>query len=83
MNEDQFNLLIGGIRQQDMNRRAIQDHRDIVKTLITQTSRCDRSSTPAVRLWLREIELAFNQVGQQNIIQVVTNTVIDNFRFET
>ena len=66
-----------------MNRTAIQEHRDLLKTLITQTSRCDGSSTLAVRLWLREIELAFNQVGQQNIIQVVTNTVIDNFRFET
>ena len=83
MDEGQFNLLIGGMAQQEINRRAIQDHRDLLKTLITQTSRCDGSSTPAVRLWLREIELAFNQVGQQNIIQVVTNTVIDNFRFET
>ena len=80
MDQDQFNLLIGGMAQQEVNRRAVQDHRDIIKTLIYQTSRCDGSSTPAVRLWIREIELAFNQVGQQNIIQIVAKTVIDNFR---
>ena len=57
-------------------------HRDGIRDLIKQTSQCDGSATISVRLWLKEIGLAFDQVGQPNIIQVVTNTITGNLRFE-
>ena len=83
MDQDQFNLLIGGMAQQEVNRRAVQDHRDIIKNTNFSNKPLQWIIYPAVRLWIREIELAFNQVGKQNIIQIVSKTVIDNFRFET
>ena len=34
-----------------------------------ETTTCDGSSTPTVRLWIKEVQLPFNQVGQPHIIR--------------
>ena len=60
----------------------VKIHRDGIRDLIKQTSKCDGSATISVRSWLKPIGLAFDQVGQPNIIQVVTNTITVNLRFE-
>ena len=83
MDTDQFQTFIHGVAQQDVQRRTLQTQRDVINSLVTQTTKCDGSSTPTVRLWIKEIELAFNQVGQPHIIQIVTRCVSHNFRFET
>ena len=83
MDADQFQTLVHGVAQHDVQRRAIQSQRDIINSLVTQTTKCDGSSTPTVRLWVKEIELAYNQVGQPHIIEIVTRCVSHNFRFET
>ena len=82
------NSIINWIEQwlNDRRQRVVVDgevtHRDGIRDLIKQTSQCDGSATISVRLWLKEIGLAFDQVGQPNIIQVVTNTITGNLRFE-
>ena len=82
MDPEQFAQYINNAATQEQNRRVLQSHRDVIRDLIKQTSQCDGSATISVRLWLKEIGLAFDQVGQPNIIQVVTNTITGNLRFE-
>ena len=82
MDADQFAQFVNNTSTQEQSRRAIQSHRDTIRDLIRQTSQCDGSSTLSVRLWLKEIGLAFDQVGQLNIIQIVANTITGNLRFE-
>ena len=82
MDPEQFAQYLNNVTIQEQNRRALQTHRDGIRYLIRQTSQCDGSATISVRLWLKEIGLAFDQVGQPNIIQIVTNTITGNLRFE-
>ena len=81
MNPEQFAQYLNNVATQEQNRRVLQTHRDVIHDLIKQTSQCDVSVTISVRLWLKETGLAFDQVGQPNIIQVVTNTITGNLRF--
>ena len=82
MDPEQFAQYLNNVATQEQNRRVLLTHRDGIRDLIKQTSQCDGSATITVRLWLKEIWLAFDQVGQPNIIQVVTNTITGNVRFE-
>ena len=74
MDLEQFAQYLNNVATQEQNRRVLLTHRDGIRDLIKQTSQCDGSATISVRLWQKEIGLAFDQVGQPNIIQVVTNT---------
>ena len=71
-----------GIRQQEADRNQAIRAREVIKDLIHQTRNCDGSSTLAVRNWIREITLAFNQVGNTSIIEIAAKTVSGPFRFE-
>ncbi len=71
-----------GMAQHEGNRRTHQERRERVKDLIHQTGKCDGAGTTAVRNWLREVQLAFNQVGPNDIIEVASKTVTGPFRFE-
>ena len=42
----------------------------------------DGTNTAAVRLWIREITLAFKHVGSKYIIQIITNNISSHLRFE-
>ena len=82
MDANQFAQFVDNTTNQEQSRRTFQTHRDTIRDLIRQTSQCDGSSTLSVRLWLKEIGLAFDQVGQPNVIQIVANTITGNLRFE-
>ena len=71
-----------GLAQQETERRAIQTTREQIRDLIRQTQTCDGSSTSAVRNWIREVTLAFNQVGAASIIEIASKTVSGPLRFE-
>ena len=75
--------LVQGLGQQEGDRRALQNGRHLVQDLVRQTTMCDGSSTTNVRNWVREIQLAFNQVGNGGIVEVITKTVTRALRFET
>ena len=60
----------------------MQTNREQIKDLIRQTNTCDGSTNLAVRLWIREVNLAYTQVGDAHIIDVATKTVTGAFRFE-
>ena len=82
MNDDQLQHLVGAFLQQGAQRQRTQISRDGIRDLIKQTAVCDGTNTAMVRLWIKEINLAYNQVGEANIIQIVTNTVASSLRFE-
>ena len=82
MDPDQLSQFLNLQTNQETSRRNLQSHRDRIGDLIRQTSTCDGSSTPNVRFWIKEIGLAYDDVGQANIIQIVTNTITGNLRFE-
>ena len=81
MNDEQLQTLLQGILQQGI-RQQIQNNRDGMRDLIRQTNVCDGEDTQAVRMWVHEIELAYNQIGDVNIVQVVTNSISGTLRFE-
>ena len=82
MDDDQLQHLVGAFLQQGAQRQRTQISRDGIRDLIKQTAVCDGTNTAMVRLWIKEINLAYNQVGDANIIQIVTNTVASSLRFE-
>ena len=82
MDPDQLSQFLNFQTNQETSSRDLQSHRDRIRDLIRQTSTCDWSKTPNVRLWIEEIGLAYDDVGQAHIIQIVTNTITGNLRFE-
>ena len=82
MDPDQLSQFLNLQSNQETSRRDLQSHRDRIRDLIRQTSTCDGSNTPNVRLWIKEIGLAYDDVGQAHIIQIVNNTITGNLRFE-
>ena len=82
MDPAQFQNYTIGLAQQETERRAIQTTREQICDLIRQTQTGDGSSTSAVRNWIREVTLAFNQVGAASIIEIASKTVSGPLRFE-
>ena len=82
MDAQQFQQLTAGLAQQEADRRRVQAQREHIKDLIKQTTTCDGSTTAAVRTWVKEINLAHRQVGDNNIVQVVSKSVTGPLRFE-
>ena len=82
MDADQFRNLTLGLTQQEGERRDQTSMRELVRDLVHKTQTCDGSSTGAVRTWMREVTLAFNQVGAVLIIQVASRTVAGPLRYE-
>ena len=74
--------LVLRIRQQETVRINATRTRESIRDLIRQTQPCDGSSTLAVRTWIREITLAYNQVGNNAIIEMASKTVSGPFRFK-
>ena len=74
--------IVDGLVQVCANDRARRDERSAVTDLVNQTTKCDGLSTAATRNWIREIELAFQRVGQAHIISIVSKTVTGPLRFE-
>ncbi len=54
----------------------------IVRNLIDQTTKCDGASVGAVRRWIKDIQIAFEQVDQPFIVRIVTSTVSGTLRYE-
>ena len=75
MDPDQLSQFLNLQTNKETARRDLQSHRDRIHDLIRQTSNCDGSKTPNVRLWINEIGLAYDDVGQANIIKIVTNII--------
>ena len=81
MDNQQFQNYTIGLAQQEQERRAIQATREHILDLIRQTQTCDGATTAAVSYWIREVTLAFNQVGAPNIIEIASKTVAGPLRF--
>ena len=82
MDPQQFQQLLQGLVQQDNERRTDQGMRNLVRDLVRQTATCDGATTTSMRLWIREIQLAFDQVGAAKIIEIISGTITGPLRFE-
>ena len=71
MNDQQFVQFTQGLANQETERQTINAGREQVRDVIRQTTTCDGSTTQSVRLWIREVGLAYNQLGARNIIGVI------------
>ena len=82
MDADQFRNLTLSLTQQEGERRDQTTLRGLVRYLVHQTQTCDGSSTAAVRTWIREVTLAYDQVGAALVIQVASRSVAGPLRYE-
>ena len=57
--------LVQGLGQQEVDRRANQNIRGLIKDLVRQTTVCNVSSTSSVRNWIREATLALRDEIEQ------------------
>lgn len=82
MDQQQFQQLTAGLAQQEVDRRTTQHRREKTRDLVQQTTKCDGSTTSAVRMWIKEVSLAFNLVGAAGLVEIVTKTISGPLRFE-
>ena len=83
MDAEQFaQQIANGLALHEGNRRIHQERQEKIKDLIHQTSKCDGSNPTAVRNWMTEVQLTFNQVGEHGIIEIASKTVTGPFRFK-
>jgi len=82
MDGAQFQNLTQGLAELERERRTIQTSREQIRDLIRLTQSCDGATTAAVRNWIREVTLAFNQVGAAHVVEVASKTVSGPLRFE-
>ena len=82
MDDQQWQQYTQGLAQQEIDRRAVQSTREEVKDLIRQTTTCDGTTTASVRLWIREVTLAYNRLGANHVIEITTKTVTGPLRFQ-
>ena len=66
----------------DQQRQHLRRAEKTIDALVRQTTTCDGTLTSAVRAWIREVNLAYEQVGDGGIIEVATRTITGSLRFE-
>jgi len=66
----------------DVNKRQHDDNRRGQDDMVRQTATCSGSPNAAVRQWMTDIQIAFDQLGQRPTIDVVTRTVAGPLRRE-
>jgi len=76
--QELYQVFVLGIRNQDIQRSQAIRNRETICDLIRQTQTCYGSSTVAVRTWIREIILAYNQVDNASIIEVTWAALRDH-----
>ena len=62
--------IANGLAWHEGDRRIHQERREKIKDLIHQMLKCDGANPTAVRNWTREVQLAFNQVGEHGIREI-------------
>ena len=89
MDAEQFATYTNGLAQiENDNRNARQQAgarkvREKAREILSrQTTVCDGSATTAVRIWVKELELAMRQVGQGDVIEIIARTVTGPLRWE-
>ena len=82
MNQHQFLQLTAGLTQQETDRRTTQNRREQLRDLVLQTTKCDGPVTSGLRLWIKEVTLAFNLLGAAGLVDIVTKSVTGPLRFE-
>ena len=47
-----------------------------------QTTACDGATTAAVRVWIKEVNLAIRQLGAGDVVELVTRSITGPLRWE-
>ena len=88
MNEQQFVMYTENMLRVFQDRKEAYENsdrrqvRDGVTNKLKQTSFSDGSTDVSTRIWLDDIDLAFNRVGDNSIINIVTSSITGSLRKE-
>ena len=97
MDAAQFNAYLQGLAELENQRRQERHDdqqaragvrvatvtRDKIKALIRCTTQSDGVTTSQVRDWIKEVNIALDQVGEGHIIEIVAGTVTGPLRWDT
>ena len=82
MDQTQMAALLQGVRelycasrQDNADREARTTGKEVVSKVISTAGSSDGASFHGTRQWLKEMDLAFQRVGQPGIVEVVTSTI--------
>ena len=89
MDQAQFTTYMNGLATIDQNAATARQNADrsrrnhnLRDALVKQTTQCDGETTTAVRVWVKEVNLALQQVVPAEVVTVVTRTVTGPLRWE-
>ena len=89
MNEQQFVIYTENMLRVFQDRKEAYENSDmrqvrdgVTNKLLKQTSFSDGSTDVSTRIWLDDIDLAFNRVGDNSIINIVTSSITGSLRKE-
>ena len=89
MNEQQFVMYTENMLRAFQDRKEAYENSDrrqvrdgVTNKLLKQTSFSDGSTDVSTRIWLDDIDLAFNRVGDNSIIDIVTSSITGSLRKE-
>ena len=89
MDENQFAQYMTGLATINQNTEtarqnaaAEKQRRDTKEALVKQTTCCDGATMTAVRVWMKEVNLALRQLAPADMVELVTRTVMGPLRWE-
>ena len=89
MNEQQFVMYTENMLRVFQDRKEAYENSDrrqvrdgVTNKLLKQTSFSDGSTDVSTRIWLDDIDIAFNRVGDNSIINIVTSSITGSLRKE-
>ena len=89
MDVNQFGQYMQGLATMEQNAETARQNvatskrrQDVRQALVKQTACCDGSTTAAVRVWIKEINLSIRQVAPADVLNVVTRTITGPLRWE-
>ena len=82
MDLTQFKKLTDGLAGWEMQRQSERRANKSFQRILRQTTPCDGASVAAVRAWIKDVELASNELGTNEVINVAAGTAAGPLRWE-
>ncbi len=82
MDPNALRVIIDAIQQQGTALVDATRQRNNIRDVIQRTTLCDGSRSTEVRTWIKDLDMAFQEVGQASIYQIIQATVRGSLRYE-
>lgn len=89
MDENQFAQYMAGLATMEHNAETARQNaattkrrQDVKEALVKQTTCCDGATMMAVRVWIKEVNLARRQLAPADVVELVTRTITGPLRWE-